>query len=277
MKFIAKTLLIFISIPLILLSMLSINIKFQFLSPGFWIKSFDEGNVYSQASLMIESRLIERVEAEGGTKSDVKVLSNLISAPSLKTFFERNIDSILLYANGKTPEMMVYVPLTLKDALEGYDYYNLDDSSEKMTFQEFLNRFNVNGIESSDIAYISKLGLWSWVLIFSSFALLIITFVLMYLMTSGQKRLWAPSISLTLAGFIILGLSLAGDYFNRMLVAGIDGSANTGTSLLAVFAPPLMQNVTRIWLWFGISSLVFGIAFLFVKKPPVNNTLNRKK
>ena len=267
MKFLAKTLLILISIPLIIICMLSVNIKFQFLSSGFWIKSFESGNVYSKVSSIVEDRLIERVEAEGGMKSDIKVLSDLISPQSLKTVFERNIESILLYANGKTPEMSVFVPLALSDALEGRDYYNLDNFSEKMTFAEFLEKFNIDSVKSSDIEVVSKFGTQSTILIITSFGILVLVFVLMYLATNSGKRFIAPAIALSLSGLVILGASFGTDYMNRMLVRDLTDSANMGASLVAAFAPPVIQNLMDIWIWFGASALILGIAAFFVRKP----------
>lgn len=267
MKFIVRIFLILISVPLIIICMLSVNIKFQFLSSGFWIKSFESGNVYSKVSSMVENRLVERVEAEGGMKSDIKVLSDLISPQSLKTVFERNIESILLYANGKTPEMSVFVPLALSDALEGRDYYNLDNFSEKMTFTEFLEKFNIDSVKSSDIEVVSKFGTQSSILIITSFGVLLLVFVLMYLATNDGKRFIAPAIALTLSGLVILSASFSMDYVNRILVRDLTDSANMGASLVAVFAPPVIQNLMDIWIWFGASALILGIAAFFVRKP----------
>lgn len=267
MKFIAKTLLILIGIPLIIVCMISVNIKFQLLSSGFWIKTFESGNVYSQVSTIVENRLIERVEAEGGMQSDVKVLSDLISPQSLKTVFERNIESVLLYANGKTSEMSVFVPLSLGDALEGRDYYNLDNFSEKMTFAEFLEKFNIGGVKSSDIEAVSKFGLQSTILIITSFVALLLIFALMYLATGSGKRLIAPAVALTMSGLIILGSSFGIGYMSRTLTTEFTDGTNIGASLITVFAPPVIQNLMDIWIWFGASSLVLGIAALFIRKP----------
>ncbi|KKR89523.1 MAG: hypothetical protein UU39_C0033G0004 [Candidatus Woesebacteria bacterium GW2011_GWD1_41_12] len=275
MKLIAKILLVLISIPVILMCLLSINIRLQFLSSGFWISAFEKGDVYIKTSSVIENKLITRVVAEGGKESDVTVLSGLISPSSLKYFFENNIDSLLLFANGKSLEMMVYVPLTLSDALEGNDYYNLENFSEKMTMTEFLEKFNVIGVNASDLQMISRLGIWSWAFVAVSFILLVIIIFLMYRLTQAGKRLVAPAVPLILSAILIIGASYAGKFGGRVLAEGFTGSPNIGTSLAAIITPPVIRDVAKIWIIFGASLFILGVLLLFIKKPLYNSRIHK--
>ena len=240
------------------------------MSSKFWTETFEKGDVYSQVSSVIKNKLITRVVAEGGKESDVTVLSGLISSGSLKYFFENNIDSILLFANGRTPEIIVYVPLTLSDAIEGNDFYNLENFSEKMTVTEFLEKFNIIGVNASDLQMISKFGLWSWIFVVVSFVLLVLIILTLYRLTGERKHLVAPGTSLILSGILIITASFVGDFGGRILTEGFRESANMGTSLVAIMTPPIIQNVATIWIRFGALMLVLGILLLFFKKPVYN-------
>ena len=88
MKFVSKILLIILSVPILVLCVLSINVRLQFLSSDFWIGTFEKADVYTQISTSLSSRLLDKVVAGGGKGSDVAVLSSLISPNILKIFFE---------------------------------------------------------------------------------------------------------------------------------------------------------------------------------------------
>ena len=272
MKFVARALLIIVAFPIFILSVFSINIRFQFLSSGFWINTFEKGNIYSQISENVENRLISRVIAEGGGKSDVTLLSNLISPESLKDFFEKNIKNILLYANGKSAEIMVFTPVPLGKIPEGFDLNNLEDFSEEIPLTDFLKGFDISGIRESDIQAISNFGTWAWVLTAGSFSLLVLVLVLAYLATNPGKHLTTPGIALVLPGIFMLTAYFAGSFAGRVLTDDFRQSANIGTSLAAIIAPPVIQNVTQIWIWFGASALILGILLFFLKKLVYNGS-----
>src|SRR5574340_181787 len=110
MKFIAKFLLTIIAIPVFIILVLSVNIRFQFLSSKFWTNTLEKGNVYSKISSVISENLESKVVAEGGGKNDAAILTSLVSPLNIKDFAQSNIQSIIDYANGKESEFGLYVP-----------------------------------------------------------------------------------------------------------------------------------------------------------------------
>lgn len=270
MKFVAKVILIILSIPISILCILSINIRFQFLSFGFWANSFERGNVYSQISKSLEDRLVAKVVAEGGRKSDIGVLSNLISSSGLKNFFEENAMGVLDYANGQSSEITVFAPNLMESSKEGFDIGDLGSLSQKMRLSDFLKEYNVAGLSESDILIISKFGIWSWMLLGVSFTLLILVLALIYLLTNGGKYLKAQGVALTLSGSLILIVYFAGTFLSKLLTERFVGSSNVGASLIAIAAPPIIKNVLQIWIWFGVSAVFLGILLFFIRKPVYN-------
>jgi hypothetical protein len=269
-KFIAKVLLVILTIPIFIVLVLSVNIRFQFMSPVFWLGSFEKADVYSQISANIKSRLDSKVVADGGSISDIEVLSNLVSAASLKTFVEDNISSILTYANGHSKEIIVSMPLPTKTLPVNLDFQEVGSLTEKLTLTEFVKEYNISGFNESDIARISKFGIWSWELLVLSFAVFVLVFVLMYLLVDSKKRMVVPGIALAISGLVAMAIYFMGELTSSTLSVDFVGTTNLGSALLAILAPPLIQNTIHIWIWFGISSIVLGISLIFIKKPAYN-------
>ncbi len=260
-----------VAAPIFILAVLSLNIRFQFLSLGFWINTFEKGNVYSQISENVENRLVSRVVAEGGGKNDIALLSNLISPDSLKNFSEKNIKNILLYANGKSPQIMIFTPVPLGKIPEGFGKNNLEDFSEEIPLTDFLKGFDISGIKESDIQAVSNFGTWAWILTFGSFSLLLLVLALAYLATDPGRHLVTPGMALILPGIFMLTAYLAGSFAGRVLTEEFRQSTNIGTSLAAIVVPPVIQNVARIWIFLGASAFVSGVLLFFLKKPVYND------
>jgi hypothetical protein len=270
MKVVAKILLTILTIPILLLCILSINIRSQFMSSGFWINTFEHANVYSKISNSIENRLTPRVEAEGGKWSDIGELSNIISAKSIKNIFEDNIRSILSYANGRDKELMLYTPLPIKDNLSQEDLNNLDNYSEKNTVGDFIKEFNITSVNESDFKIISKFGIYSWIFTAVTYVLLLLILISGYLITSYGKHFISLGISLILSGTVIVGGYILGIISADILTSRFTQSTGIGTSLVAIMAPPVIFKITQIWIWFGVSTIIIGVMLLFMKKPVYN-------
>lgn len=269
MKFLAKSILIVLTIPFFVLCALSINIRFQFLLDKFWISTFKNSNVYLQISKEMEGKLISKVVATGSKKEDVGLLSGIVSSENIESFFESNIKSFLSYANGSSSEIMVYVPLSVKD---NSSYDSLGNFREKMSLTDFLQALNISNIKESDMRVVSKFGIWSWILTTSSFILFFIVLFLEYLLTDSGKRFTSLGISLLFSGFTLLAISFLISFAGFRLSQNFQNSTNFTTSLAAIVTYPLIGNITRIWNWFGVSATVLGAILFFVKKP-VNNKL----
>lgn len=261
----------FLMVPVFVLCALSINIRFQFLSDRFWNTTFEKNHVYLKISQILEGRLLSKVMAEGSRKEDVSVLSNIISPESVRYFFEANTKSFLLYANGFTPEIMVYTPLPVGDEL---NLNSLGNFSEKMSLHDFLASLSISGTWESDIKAVSRFGVLSWGLIVISFFLFSLLLFLGYLLTDHGKRFTVLGISLALSGMTLLILSFIGSYVSSQLVQNFQDSSNFGALIMTIITPPLMKNVSQIWIWFGVSAIVLGTILFFVRKP-VNNKVRQ--
>ena len=98
------------------------------------------------------------VTASGGRASDIGDLGSLISPRNLRIFVEVNVESILSYANGKSKELTLAVPLSVEKVSEGVDLKDFESTTRKMSFGDFLKEFNITALEKSDIKFISYLG-----------------------------------------------------------------------------------------------------------------------
>jgi hypothetical protein len=79
-----------------------------------------------------------------------------------------------------------------------------------------------------------------------------------------------PGIALAISGLVAMAIYFMGELTSSTLSVDFVGTTNLGSALLAILAPPLIQNTIHIWIWFGISSIVLGISLIFIKKPAYN-------
>jgi len=264
-KFIAKLVLTIILIPVFLIFLLSINLRFQLLVPSFWQKAFVSGDVYSKLSLSINKNLESQVIAQGGRAGDVKILTDLISSTNLEDMISKNVNNFLGYANGKASEIIVYIPVS--KIPEPLLSQNFNAVKEQMSLPDLIKEFHVAGISANQIQTISHVGEWTWLLfIFATLLLALILFFL-YLCVSAGKRLVAPAIALILSGLFGTAVYFLGTLIRKSWVGGLAGDSNTVNSLVGIMAPPIMEEILRIWLLFSAGAMILGIVLLFFKKP----------
>lgn len=269
MKFIAKFVLTVIFIPVFLIFLLAVNLRFQLLTPSFWENSFGSNDIYSKLSLSINKNLLSQTIAEGGSVGDVKILTDLLSPENLKDVINTNIINVLQYANGKAKEITVYlpvkkIPVTL---LSG----NFTNISEGMNLNDFLKEFNISGISASQIQSVSRLGLGSWIFLVSTFLIIILLLFLLYILVKNGKRLIAPGLALVISGitaFIIRGIItiIQIDWVKALTV-----SPNTGNLLTGIIVPPIIQGVLKTWSSFAALAIILGLILFFIKKPLYNS------
>src|SRR4030043_2439922 len=75
MKFLIKLLLVILYVPVFLIFIFAVNLRFQLLTPSFWDKSFSSESTYSKLSVSINKNLESQTKAEGGTKGAVRILT----------------------------------------------------------------------------------------------------------------------------------------------------------------------------------------------------------
>lgn len=272
MKLIGKIFLTIIMVPLFVLFMISINIRFQFLSANFWTNTFERGGVYLQLSLYLKNKLESNVVAEGGKLSDIATLSNLLSEDSIKRFVEDNLTGFVNYTNGRTKELIVSVPFTATSLPEGFGVSDLGSTSQHMTLSGLLKQYQIRGITDAQIESMSKYGYYSWLFTIVVFVLFTGTVILQYLLTDHGRRLVALGIGLLIGGLFALAMSYFGHYMGQTFASGFVGSSNMATSIAAILIQSLSKNIVEIWLFFGISASVIGILLFFVRKPANNKS-----
>lgn len=260
MKILANILLAIIPIPLLILLVLSVNIRFQFLEYDFWINTFKKGNVYQKVSDKIRDNLELNAIKSGGTANDVIDLSSLVSADNVENFFEDNVQNFLLYANGKSPEIMVSFPFT----------NNLWKTSSKIELKDLLEEFNIEMVSQNDIQALSRFGTISSALTFGLSLLLILNILLMYVFTKSGKHLISLGVSFTFSGIMTIACFIAGKFAVEVISRDFSDNINIGKSLSVIIATPVIDNLVQAWLWFGIFFLVTGMILFFLKKPANN-------
>lgn len=260
MKVIARILLIITAIPIFVLLVISVNIKFQFLNSNFWIQSFNRGNVYKQLSEDLKGRLQERTVEEGGNASDVEDLSSLISENNIKIFFEENIKSVILYANGKSPEIIVTFPFS----------NNLWNLSQTMKLSDFLKENNIEIINPSDIQKISNIGHISTAVFILLAIFSIAVCILLFVLTNKGSHFTCLGLPFLFSGIIFIFLYAAGIFSGNILLNEFVGNSNVGKSMTAIIAMPIIDKLSTVWLWTGFLFIVSGIVLFFIKKPANN-------
>jgi hypothetical protein len=270
MKLIAKIFLTILFVPLFLILVLGITLKFQILKPAFWENAFKSKNTYSNLSAVVSKSLRSQVIAEGGREGDVKILTDLISPDNLKDVINKNIFNILEFANGKVTEMVIYVPVNKipKSLLPK----SLGKITEQMSLTDLLQEFNVQGVDATQIQMFHSTGLMvSVFLVITTFLLSLLLFLL-YVLTNPEKRLIAHGVSFIISGVIISIITALGTVIRINWTKDLAGSSNLGNALIGVITPPIMEGVIGLWQTLAIISIISGIVLLFLKKP-----LGRKK
>lgn len=239
MKVFTKLILIILFILLSLVTILVATIKFQFLDTNFWKSTFKSNNVYVNLSVVIKTAVGNQTEKGGGKKSDLKVLTDVITPEILEDVVSRNLDNILNFANGKRKELLVYIPKVI------------DFNSEELPLTALLSKFNIAVGKDLPLSQIVYLGLFTNYLFFG---LLIICSIFIILLYKIKALGWGLIFS---GGFILL-LSLAGFLVKDILFNQI---------ILTTFMPYILQEVLKIWTIVGIIMLILGTILFFVKKP----------
>jgi hypothetical protein len=264
MKLVAKVILTIIFIPVFLVFLLAINLRFQLLTQPFWEKSFVSGDVYSKLSLAINENLESQVIAQGGKASDVTVLTGLISPANLQDMIDKNINNFLEYANGKSGEIIVYIPVSKipKSLLSP----NFSLINEQVSLPELIREFDVKGITPSQIQMISHFGQMSSIGLFLAALLLVLILSLLYLLVRSGQRLVAPGIALILSGISGMAVVFLGTLIQNSWTESLAGNSGTLSLFTGIIVPPIMEGVLKMWSPFAIGAIILGIVFLFLKK-----------
>jgi hypothetical protein len=268
MHFVLKIILTIIFVPLFLILLIAVTFRFQFLVPTFWENTFSTSNTYSNLAVSINKNLVAQTISEGGSRSDVNILTDLITPENLKDVINKNIVNVLSFANGSAKEIIVYVPINKipKSLLTK----NFGSISDQMSLTTLLKEFNVSGITPAEIQMVSRLGISAWVFLITFTAITVLVLYCLYLLVDQTKRLIAPGVALILAGVAGMVTYLLGTVIRINWTKDLAGSTNTGDSIIGTVAPPVIGAVVRVWLIYAITLIILGIVLFFIKKPGYN-------
>ena len=274
MKIVTRFILTIIFIPVFLIFLFSINLRFQFLVSSFWQKNFESHDTYSKLASSISKSLESQTIAEGGRASDVKILTDIASSENLRDLIEKNIDMILQYANGKAKEFTVYIPVSkIPKALLSKNFKGV---TEYMSASELIKEFNISVISPRELQMISQVGKAVWALFIVAFLLSMLLVYLLYLLVDSGKRLIALGLPIFLTGLIVFILSASGTIIRINLEKDLMRSTNLGDLLIGIVAPPIIQGIISAWSIFAVVTIIIGSVLFFVKKP-VSIEFKKKK
>jgi uncharacterized protein YpmB len=264
-KFIAKLILTLLFIPMFLLFIFAVNLRSQILAPTFWERTFDSQNVYSKISNAINKNLESRAVAEGGKPGDVKIITDIISPENLKDTINKNIYNVLLFANGKSKEIIVYIPVNKipKELLLN----NFGGVTENMKLSDVIKEFNVNGITDAQILMISRVGITAWIFLLTTSFLIILILYFLYLLVDSGKRLITPGMALILSGLAAYLINISGTAIRNNWTIDLSRTSNLGDLLIGIITPPIIQGILKMWSTFALTAVVAGFILFFIKKP----------
>ncbi len=263
MKFTAKLFLVALIVPFLLLAIIAASIKFQLLNPKFWLSTFEKHNVYETTATALKEQAEGQVVKGGGNKNDTRILTDLITPENLKDFTEKNITNFLSYANGKSPELKVSLPV--KKIPRGLLPKNFANLPEEITLSTLLSKFDIKAVTQGQIQQVSILGPGvTYFLIFDLILTGLFLFFLILLTDSGSRFL-APGISLVLTGLLAFFAGLSAYHPNGVPVAS-SRSPSLAEILILNTVPPIMKEVMTGWIIIGIALMVGGGVLLVLKK-----------
>jgi len=265
MKFIAKLILVIIFIPSFLLFILSLNFRLQFLSATFWQSNFNTNNIYSKLSLSISKDLESQTIAGGGRASDVEPLTDLVTPENIKDVVGKNIVNILNYANGKSTDFFVYIPVSkIPKPLLSKNFAGL---KEQTKLSDLVKEYNVEGISLTQIQAISRFGVIAWMALAITLLFLTLLFYCIYLLVVPGKQLVAPGLAFILSGIMIYLFSSIGNAVQMSLANDLSSSQSLGDSIIKIVTPSIIRGFLSVWTLSAILATVLGVILLFFKKP----------
>jgi hypothetical protein len=265
MRIFASVLLILLVVPLFLIGVTAITAKYQLLVPSFWQNTFDKNNVYAGITETVKKSIVEETVRGGGKASEITQITDLVTPLNVRDFINRNLENVLNYTNGKTTDLLVYIPVGR--APKGFLPKDFENLPETMPLNALLTRLNIMGVTQEQIQYISFVGISLNYLLILDAALLVLFLIFLFLLTPSGSRFLGPGIALILSGFATLSTYFSEAKLRVQIIKDFAQSEVTSQSLIGIVVPPVMQEVFRLWLFIGVGALLAGIALTFLRRP----------
>lgn len=264
MKNLAKSVLILVFVTVSLIFVIAVTFRFQLLNSDFWKTTFKSKNTYSALVTIIQSDVVNQVTSQGGKKSDVRILTDLVTEDNLKNFIDKNIDNSLNFMNGKTQEMLVYIPFGRipKPLLP----LSLNKVNEEIKIQDLLVKMNITSVSTSQIQKINSLGLIVNIILMTSIVILSVVIFFFYKLTEEGKRFHSLGTSLFLSGILVFVFSKILGIVNEAISLGISRGINLARLIIGTILPPILNKISEMWIIESAILAGFGIILFFVRK-----------
>ncbi len=268
MKIVAQIFLLLFFVIAFFIGLFAASLKFQLLDYSFWQTTFVKHNVYQNLADAGKSAFESQIVSEGGNKNDVKVLTDLITTDNTKDFVNRNLQNLLSFANGKSLQINVYLPIDKvpKTLLPK----NISGVKSDMTLTELLTKFNFQDWQNLPLQNLSQLGMSAAVFFACAVAFLLLASVLLILLTENGKRFIGLGIALVLSGSLTLLLVQIGSGLQTAVSADLLTKSSVASVLAGTLVPPVLAEIVSVWQILGIILLVAGIGLFFIRKPSYN-------
>ncbi len=256
MKTFAQILMVVLFVIVFAVFLISTTFKFGLLNYSFWTSSFSKHNVYQSLSESIKKYFTDQVNAEGGNKGDVSVLTDLITIENTKDFVDNNLSNFIDFLNGNAGELVVYVPISR--APQGLLPKNIASMNNELTVKQLAEKFNVAGLDQLPLQNLSRVGTVVFYAFVASGVLLVVLMIMLLWITESDSRFISTGIALLISGGICIVLA------RSVTVVSMSLDKN---SIIGAVAPALAAGIVNIWTYGGVGLVMFGALMLLVKKP----------
>lgn len=255
MRTLGKIILIFLFIPLFLSFLLATSAKFQFLNFDFWNGVLNRPGFYEQLVSNLRKAAEQQLSQEGASQG--LDLSRFITKENAKSVFEENLKNFLDFANGKEKKLFVTIPKGLPIASGRVAIDELTTISPGMGSM----------IDPFTLIQISRTGLYatsSWIV---NMVFLVAILFLLFALTEAGKRFIALGMALIFGGIFSFAAIGALTVIRVNWTKDLATSAIPGDALLGIVAPPILEDMTKLWMYIAAGAIILGIVLFFFKKP----------
>lgn len=265
MKIVIQALLVILFLPPFLIALFSYTLKFQLLNYTFWQETLTKNNVYTDLAANTKTSFDNQIAKEGGNKNDIKVLTDLITPDNTKDFLDKNIQNVLNFANGLTPQINIYLPVNKvpKDLMPK----DLSDLKPQMTLYDLLTKFNFQDYQSLHLENLANLGKESGYIFAGSVIIALLVMVLFFSLAGDGKMLIGGGLAFIFSGGLTLLLVKAGGALSVDLINRRVASTSITSVIFETIFPPVINQIILTWQTIGIVLIVVGIILFLIKKP----------
>jgi hypothetical protein len=265
MKFVAQFILTVVFVILFFVGLFAGTLKFQLLDSNFWETSFEKHNTYELLASESKSVLEKQINKEGGSKNDARVLTDLITKENAKDFLDKNIENIISFANGKSNQLIAYIPVSIlpKSLLPK----NLIGIKDEIPLTDLLTKFNYQNAQNINLQGLKQTHKTSNLLFFGSITLLLVILILLVILVEAGGRLISPGIAILLSGVLTILISRIGNGLKTLSTSSLGETPPFGSILATNLLQPVAIEFTKSWLTVGVILVVAGISLFFIRKP----------